>query len=258
MREGFLATFLFHKFGPPRYRGDLFSLSGAWLRQLIELATEESCVFVNWDRLLSGQLDDHDRFVTLTFDDGFESDVTQALPILQESSIPASFFIVPAFIGEPGHLSWNQVRALTEAGMTIGSHTLTHAWLPELSAKKLWEELEGSRQVIEDHIAAPVSLLSLPGGFYNQRVLETAWRAGYTIVSTTDYGVDRLDREGHERPWVLKRNTMDLRMSWDALRALLQGRVPRGLLAKNLKKHLIAGFVGPTRYRKLAYAWWQR
>jgi peptidoglycan/xylan/chitin deacetylase (PgdA/CDA1 family) len=177
---------------------------------------------------------------------------------LQKSSVPAGFFFVPAFIGQPGHLSWNQVRTLAEAGMTVGSHTLTHAWLPELSAEKLWEELEVSRQVIEDHTGAPVSLLSLPGGFYNQRVLETAWRAGYTIVGTTDYGIDRLYRKGHESPWVLKRNSMDLRMSWDATRTLLRGRVPRGLLVKNWKKRLIAGLVGPTRYRKLAYAWWQR
>ena len=257
-RETFLVSFLFHKLGPPRYSGDVYSLPPEWLRRLIGLAIEQSCAFVRWDHLPSNRLDSHKNVVALTFDDGFESDVTQVLPLLQERSIPATFFIVPTFVGQPGYLRWDQVRALAEADMAVGSHTLTHAWLPELSSKGLQKELAVSQQIIEDHISTPVSLLSLPGGFYNQRVLEAAWKAGYTIVGTSDYGIDRLEGTGCQRRRVCKRNSVDLRISWKVIEDLLQGRVPRSIIVKSRAKRLLAGVLGPSRYRRVSDLWRRR
>ena len=254
MAQGFLVTLLFHKFGPPRYRGDPYSLSASWLRDVIQLSVESSCRFVDWDALAAGRFEVDERLVSLTFDDGFDSDITKVVPLLQEASVPATFFLVPSFVGQAGHLSWDQVGQLVDAGMCVGSHTMSHAWLPGLSTVEIEEELESSRQAIEQHIGAPVRSFSLPGGFYDRRVLNLAGRAGYALVGTTDYGVDPLDARPAQGPWILKRNSMDLRTSWDAVRGLLNGSVPLRLRIKSWRKYWLVRLIGPTKYRRLSSA----
>ena len=190
--------------------------------------------------------------VALTFDDGYESDVSQALPYLEERSVPATFFVVPTLIGQPGYLRWDQVRALAQAGMAVGSHSLTHACLPELPARELRNELAASRQLLQEQLGAPVNLLSVPGGFYSRRVLETAWEVGYTIVGTSNCGIEQLSSAAQPRRWVVKRNGVDLRTSWDVLDSLLQAHVPMSLLIKQRSKRLAANLIGPSRYGRLS------
>jgi peptidoglycan/xylan/chitin deacetylase (PgdA/CDA1 family) len=190
--------------------------------------------------------------VALTFDDGYATDISRALPCLEQRSVPATFFVVPAWVGQPGYLHWDQVRALAQAGMAIGSHSLTHACLPELPAGELRYELAVSRQLLQDQLGAPVSLLSVPGGFYSRRVLETAWDVGYTIVATSDCGIERPAGSAQPRRWVVKRNGIDLRTSWDALEMLLRARVPARLLLKERSKRFAARLLGPSRYGRLA------
>jgi peptidoglycan/xylan/chitin deacetylase (PgdA/CDA1 family) len=248
MRQSILVSFLFHKIGDSRYSGDVYSLPVTYLIRLIELAQQHSCRIAPWGELLSNNdWPDNSVKLALTFDDGYESDYSEVLPILLESSIIASFFIVPEWIGEPGYMNWDQVRSLSESGMEIGSHTLTHAWLPELPSRKLQFELVSSRRRIENQIHKPVAMLSLPGGYYNSRILESAWEAGYRFVGTSDYGIDPLDSQADLNHWVFKRNSMDTRMTWSDVKSLIRGRAPSKLALLNLKRQL-SKVIGPTNY----------
>lgn len=247
-----LVSFAFHKIGSPRYAGDLYSLPAEHFLRILQKAREQPCAFTRWDQALSDQAGGYRFLVAFTFDDGYESDVTEALPLLQRWSVPATFFIVPSLIGQGGNLTWTQVRELAACGHAIGSHTLTHAWLPELPDKELQKELRDSRLIIEDQIGAGVRLLALPGGFYNHRVLQAAQEAGYSVVGTSRYGVDPLGNEDDREFRVLKRNTIDLRIRWEVISNLLDARPPRSFLLVRYFKHLIARMIGPSRYRELS------
>ncbi|MGO4272787.1 polysaccharide deacetylase family protein, partial [Paenibacillus sp. TAF58] len=72
-----------------------------------------------------------ERPVLLTFDDGYANNAEVALPILQRHGFPATLFLSPGFIGQPGYLSWPQVQELSAAGWEIAPHSMTHPHLPQ-------------------------------------------------------------------------------------------------------------------------------
>lgn len=122
------------------------------------------------------------RPVVITFDDGWDTDATVALPQLKAAGFPATFFLNPALLGRAGWMSWEQVEALLEAGMEIGSHGLDHTLLDDLSDAELERQIKGSKDMLEARLGRPVETLSLPGGTGGPRAVRTALAAGYRRV----------------------------------------------------------------------------
>lgn len=122
----------------------------------------------------------------VTFDDGHISNFEYALPLLQSRDIKARFFITVGWTGrKPGYMGWSELRALHEAGQSIGAHGWTHTLLTHCSKKDLELELVAARTALEDKLGTPITTMSLPGGRYNRRVLGACEQAGYTQVYTS-------------------------------------------------------------------------
>ena len=71
----------------------------------------------------------------LTFDDGFSSDFEIVFPMLKLMKINAVFFIVTSSIGKKGYLNEEQIVNLSNMGMTVGSHSVNHFDMLNLSKK---------------------------------------------------------------------------------------------------------------------------
>ncbi|MFC2340938.1 MAG: polysaccharide deacetylase family protein, partial [Selenomonas artemidis] len=83
-----------------------------------------------------------ERPVLITFDDGYVDNYTTAYPILKKYNLKATIFVVTGFLSKrKGYLTWDQLREMEQHGITIESHTVTHAPLPELSDDRIREEL---------------------------------------------------------------------------------------------------------------------
>ena len=122
----------------------------------------------------------------ITFDDGHISNYEIAAPLLAARDLSAHFFLTVGWIGtRPGFMDWPQVRALHQAGHTIGAHSWSHALLTHCSPAQLDIELTQARLTLEDHLGAAVTTMSLPGGRANRRVLAACRAAGYTRVYTS-------------------------------------------------------------------------
>jgi peptidoglycan/xylan/chitin deacetylase (PgdA/CDA1 family) len=139
--------------------------------------------------------------VVISFDDGFRETVEHAVPVLRRHGFPAIFFLVAGLLGKTSEwlmrerglglpmLGWVDAARLERAGFQVGSHTMTHARLTELSAQSCRQELSGSRAMLEDRLGAPVLHLAYPFGSYNAAVMEAATQAGYTCACTTEIGL---------------------------------------------------------------------
>jgi peptidoglycan/xylan/chitin deacetylase (PgdA/CDA1 family) len=126
--------------------------------------------------------------VSLTFDDGWESDYTQAFRVLRELRLRATFFIVPTLVETPGYVSWQQLREMVAAGMEIGSHSLTHPFMHQLDRDGLVHEFGESKRLIEDRLRQPVRTASLPRG-WEPRDFESVLRElGYRAFCTSRVG----------------------------------------------------------------------
>jgi len=133
--------------------------------------------------------------IALSFDDGHVSDYEMVLPRLQAHHATATFFITPNFIGQAGYLSWYQVKQLHEAGMEIGSHSLSHPYSTTLSADQLLTEMQHSKDQIEQHIGADVKSFAYPYGDYSHQTHQVARSVGYRHICTSKPGLCRTNSQ---------------------------------------------------------------
>lgn len=129
--------------------------------------------------------------VAITFDDGCETDFEAAAPVLEDVGFGATFYVTLDFVGRRGFMTASQVRELSDSGFEIGSHALSHSYLPDLPAASIRAELAESKARLEEMTGRPVAHFSCPGGRWNPRVAEFAREAGYATVSTSRAAVNR-------------------------------------------------------------------
>src|SRR5271169_4948976 len=79
--------------------------------------------------------------VCITFDDGCETDLIAATPVLREFGFNATLYLTAGFLGTPGYLNAGQVRDLDAQGFQIGCHSMTHPYLSDLSEAELKREI---------------------------------------------------------------------------------------------------------------------
>ncbi|MEK6805797.1 MAG: polysaccharide deacetylase family protein [Pseudomonadota bacterium] len=153
------------------------------------------------------------RYLCITFDDGLANNFENALPILAEHQMPAAFFVATGYIGLKPQtdrqrllgfhgehsgllvefMDWEQCRILLRSGMTVGSHSVTHARLAELDATAADRELRESRQTIRHELGSECLHFCAPYGrpvrdFRPERDISLAQRAGYRSFHTTARG----------------------------------------------------------------------
>lgn len=128
--------------------------------------------------------------VVLTFDDGSHGQYEYAFPLLQKYGGTATFYIYtnPLDTHNKYFLSWDEVRQMQAAGMTIGSHTITHPYLSRISASQLHHEIFDSKAIIEREIGVPVTHFASPFGFTNPDIVRMLHDAGYVTGRTTFSG----------------------------------------------------------------------
>ena len=132
-----------------------------------------------------------DRPIVLTFDDGYRTHLSNALPILRARRWPGVLNLEVANLKPAWGIRPAGVRELIRAGWEIGAHTLTHPDLTALDAARLEEEVAGSRAAIQRQFKVPVNFFCYPSGRYNQAVIAAVQRAGFLGATTTRYGLAR-------------------------------------------------------------------
>lgn len=122
----------------------------------------------------------------ISFDDGNASDVETGLPALLERGLRATFFVLAGRLDQPGSLSTEAVRALVDAGMTIGTHGMDHLPWRGLTDQVLDRELVEARSRLQQVVGSPVDQAAVPLGRYDRRLLADLRRLGYASVHTSD------------------------------------------------------------------------
>lgn len=156
-------------------------------RQMRYLA-EDGYGTVSFDQIYDSSQPLPEKPILLTFDDGYADAYTTAFPVLQRYGFQATFYVVTDFVGRPGYLTVEQIREMAAAGMSFGSHSVSHLSLTTLSAERLERELSQSRTQLESLLERPVLDLCYPLGRFNQPVRQAVERAGYRSATTTQYG----------------------------------------------------------------------
>lgn len=188
--------------------------------------------------------------VAITFDDGCETDLLAAGPILRETGFGATFFITSGRLGTPGYLSQAQLRALSVEGFEIGCHSMSHPYLTELDDHGLRREIVDSKTQLEQIIGRTVEHFSCPGGRWNQRVIETARTAGYRTLSTSEL---RANYSGTDL-FVLGRVAILRDMSPATFAAICDGTALTTMRAQGAVRSIAKQLLGNGLYERLRAA----
>ena len=127
-----------------------------------------------------------DKQVVLTFDDGAETDLRIAAPLLASFGFRATFYVTAGFLGRPGFMTESQVRELGAAGFEIGCHSMTHPYLTEIDTAGLHREIVESKERLEKIAGRAVEHFSCPGGRFDDRVVAKVKDAGFETLANSE------------------------------------------------------------------------
>lgn len=123
------------------------------------------------------------KTVAITFDDGYQGVLTDALPVMESYDVPATVFLAAGYIGLSSQfpwlkrgadqsraenlrpLTWEEVAALAGAGIEIGSHSFSHRFLPLLSKEEVRDEVLRSQAAIAESTGTAPRSFALPFSF---------------------------------------------------------------------------------------------
>jgi peptidoglycan/xylan/chitin deacetylase (PgdA/CDA1 family) len=143
------------------------------------------------------------RTLAITFDDSYQ-ECLSAAHILADHRLPACFFLPTSYIEsqrpfDPEYphltnLNWGEVREIVRLGHEIGSHTVTHPNMTEVSGDEARHELTESKKVLEDRLGQPVRWFAYPFGGpedFGAEQLPLVYEAGYEGVVSAYGGLVR-------------------------------------------------------------------
>ena len=200
-------------------------------RQMDYLATESyRVVDVVEAAELLGQGVSCRRTVGLSFDDGFVDVAEQAQPLLAERGFRATVFVAPAVVdgwatfgwyrSQPPVLGWDEIVDLDREGtLRFEAHSLTHPNLLSLRDAAAWEEINGSKQTLEEHLEREVLAFSYPSGLFGARERGLVAAAGFHVAVSCEPGCNS---RGTDR-LALRRRQIDRRDGLLDFRAKLGG-----------------------------------
>jgi peptidoglycan/xylan/chitin deacetylase (PgdA/CDA1 family) len=138
----------------------------------------------------------------ITFDDGYENTLLNALPALNRHGFTSTCYIVSGRVGQTN--VWDagqgiaqvplmdaaQLQQWVDGGQEIGSHTVTHANLQEVSAEIQAQEIQNSRIALETLVRQPggVRHFCYPYGALNASAVDLVKQSGYSTATTTRRG----------------------------------------------------------------------
>jgi peptidoglycan/xylan/chitin deacetylase (PgdA/CDA1 family) len=156
--------------------------------------------------------------VGLTFDDGYEDFLSAAMPTLEKLGFSATVFVVAGMLGKENDwehhgrrtrrrlLRASDVREVSERGMEVGSHTMTHPRLSVLNLEALVHEVGDSRQALSEIVDTPVQGFCYPYGCLDGAAIQAVRKFGYAYacairpVENSIYALPRLDVEERYSP----------------------------------------------------------
>ena len=151
--------------------------------------------------------------VVITFDDGYKSWLTHAVPVLKEFGLPAVFFITSGFIGlrpeeetefirsnlchaqdNPrisGGLTIAEVKKIADEGFVVGGHTQNHLNLGKLEdGAQLRYEIAEDKRRLEEITGRNIEYFAYPSGVASNSttdltalLVETGYKGAVTTAS---------------------------------------------------------------------------
>ena len=175
-----------------KYRKDLSVTPEDFEQQMAYLAENgyESIDLYDLSLAITAKKELPEKPVVITLDDGYRDNYDNAFPILQDTGMKATFFVVTDFIdeGRADYLDWEMVEEMAGAGMRIEPHSKTHPDLTGEERDYVLFEVLGSQETIAAHIGYTPRYFCYPGGRYDDETMAIIEELNFWGAVTTADG----------------------------------------------------------------------
>lgn len=143
-------------------------------------------------------LEENEKAVVITFDDGYASYMDYAFPLFREYGFHSLINVIGSRVGGVLHaggnrptLSWDEYRYLLGHGLLdIGCHThdlhsFAHRGALDVPARRLKEDLHAFLKTLQRETGASTDILAWPYGLFNEKGISTARNAGFRYILTS-------------------------------------------------------------------------
>ncbi len=211
---------------------------------------------VSLEDFFSGKLSLDKINVVITFDDGYKSWITTAVPILKKLKLPAMFFVSSGFVGLSkedeldfmrtnllitpelkritGCLNAEDVSRIVDEGFMVGGHTLTHCIIEEFRDNvQLRYEITEDKMRLEKITGRKIEYFAYPFGVHHNPeidIIEILSEAGYKGALITASGFNNTD----SNPYLLHRELTSASTPECVFRARVYGNYDAVIFIKRL------------------------
>ena len=146
-----------------------------------------------------------DGLVVLTFDDGCKSGADFVAPLLKHLGFGATFFVNDPSARPEGwkaanYTTWDQARAIHEAGFEIGNHTASHPAVSAMSKQAILKEVEAIERRCAEHGLPRPTTFCYPGFAFGRDAVEVLREKGYRFARRGTFPEYGYDGEGQRGP----------------------------------------------------------
>ena len=177
-----------------------------------------------------------DKPILLTFDDGYESSILLARPVLERYGMQAAVFVIGVSVGRDTykdtnvpiipHFSWEQAVEAKDV-LSVQSHTYDMHRIRQLDQQNFRfgvlknegeretdyetafrEDIQRSKNEIQNNLGTPVTAFAYPYGLYTEKSEALLKEAGIKATVTTRHGINVIERGNPECLYAMKRITV--------------------------------------------------
>ena len=190
--DGSAVVLIYHRFGEDKYPST--NVQREQFESQIKILAEGGYHFPDPQEFaarLAGGLAPSDLSILVTVDDAYRSVLEVAWPLLKSHSIPLTLFVAtdPIDAGQPGYLSWDEIRDLAGHGVVIGHHGAAHAHLTQLSAPDALKDIRRASRRFEAELGYVPKLFAYPYGEYSPDLERVIRRQGFSAAFAQYSGV---------------------------------------------------------------------
>lgn len=183
--DGSAVVLIYHRFGEDKYPST--NVQQEQFESQIKILAAGGYRFPDpqefADRLARG-LAPFDLSILVTVDDAYRSVLEVAWPLLKSQGIPLILFVAtdPVDAGQPGYLSWDEIRELEGHGVIIGHHGAAHAHLTQMSAPDALKDIRRASRRFEAELGYVPKLFAYPYGEYSPALERVIRRQGFSAA----------------------------------------------------------------------------
>ncbi|MCK4507222.1 MAG: polysaccharide deacetylase family protein, partial [Desulfuromonadales bacterium] len=190
--------FVYHRFNDSRYPSTNISLQD--FRAHLDILSQQKFSVLTLgqvvDRLQKGLSLPH-RCAVITVDDAYRSFLTDGWPLLKQYGYQATLFVSTDTVGGGEYLSWQELRLLQDAGIEIGNHSASHAYLldrlPSESVAdwkiRVTADLSRSQQAFKNRLGSSPTLFAYPYGEFSPALVSLVKAEGFIAAFGQQSGV---------------------------------------------------------------------